>query len=289
MGDQERGTMSEHTLTVGNVLIRTLTDAAGLFPPPIGQLTPGVPADHWEPYRDRFPETFADADHFNIHFGSYLVRAGGRTLLVDTGIGPDPAPAYFGGMRGRLPDALAAAGVAPEDVDVVFLTHAHLDHVGWNLTTGGAPTFPRARYLMHRADWEALPALQAALPPYIEQTLLPLQNLGVLELLTGETALAEEVVALPTPGHTPGHMSLLIASGGEQALILGDALVHPAHVTEPDWVFAFDADPETAIATRRALLDRLEAAGMTLLQCHFPAPGAGRIVRIEGRRVFQAL
>ena len=111
----------------------------------------------------------------------------------------------------------------------------------------------------------------------------------MLDLLTGETALTGEVVALPAPGHTPGHMVLLVSSGGQKAIIMGDAIAHPAHVSEPDWVFGFDSDGQTASATRRQLLDRAEAEQMTLVQCHLPSPGYGRIVRLESRRYWQGL
>jgi glyoxylase-like metal-dependent hydrolase (beta-lactamase superfamily II) len=282
--------MVSRALQVGNVTILELTDAAGPFAVPLSQLLPGVSAAQWAPYRERHPETFAGEDISHTHFGSYLLRSDGRTLLVDTGIGPDPSPALFPGMQGRLLTDLAASGVRPEEIDLVVTTHAHIDHVGWNLTTEGKPTFPNARYLLHQADWEALPALEGPyVPPYVDKTIRPLHALGVLDLLQGETVLTDAVTALPTPGHTPGHLSLLIASGGEKALIMGDAVVHPAMVAEPDWVFAFDSDPQQAIATRKHLLDRIEAEGMTMLQCHMPSPGYGRIVRLEGRRYWQAL
>lgn len=257
--------MASQKLQIGNVEILDLTDAAGPFPFPISQLFPGVSAEQWAPYRQRFPGAFATEDTWNVHLGGFLVRSMGRTLLVDTGVGPSPAEALFGSIKGQLPQELAANGIKPEDIDTVFITHVHPDHVGWNLTESGAARFPRARYLMHQADWEALPQMQAVMPPYIDQTLTPLQSLGVLELLTGETALTEEVVALPAPGHTPGHMVLLISSGGQKAIILGDALVHPAHVSEPDWVFGFDFDGQVAVATRKQLLDRAEAEQMTMM------------------------
>ncbi len=280
--------MSGERVSVGNVEILLLTDAAGPFPLPVSQLFPGVTSEQWEPYRRRYPGAFAGPDTAHIHFGGCLVRSRGRTLLVDTGIGPEPDPGLFGGLRGRLPDELKENGVSPEDVDTVFITHAHLDHVGWNLTSEGKPRFPRARYVMHQADWDALPALQAILPPYIDKTLTPLKGLGVLDLLAGDTPLTEEVTAIFAPGHTPGHMCVLISSAGERALIVGDAVVTPAQVTEPDWVFSFDSDGPAAVATRKQVLDRLEAEGMTLVQCHFPSPGYGRIVRLEGRRYWQA-
>ena len=232
-----------------------------------------------------------DGDTWRVHIGCYLLSSGGRTLLVDTGVGPAPDP-FFGGLRGNLMDELKANGVSPEDINTVFLSHLHPDHVGWNLTANRKPTFPNARYVMHKADWDAFqtPEVQQAFPfAFVDQTLTPLQALDILDLLSGEHPLTEEVVAIPTPGHTPGHMSILISSGGEKALILGDALVHPAQVSQPDWLFGFDMDAQGAAATRKELLDRVEAEGMTVVQCHLPSPGFGHIIRLEGRRYWQAL
>jgi glyoxylase-like metal-dependent hydrolase (beta-lactamase superfamily II) len=279
--------MAANKLQIGNVEILDLTDAGGPFAP-LSEVFPGVTADQWAPYRERYPAAFS-GDFCNIHFGGFLVRSRGQMLLVDTGIGPNPPEALFGTMTGRLPQELEANGVAPESIDLVFITHVHPDHVGWNLTESGSPRFPRARYLMHEKDWAILPKFRELMPPFIDQTLTPLQTLGVLELLSGEKALTEEVVALPAPGHTPGHMVLLINSGGERAIILGDALVHPAHISEPDWVFGFDFDAELAAATRRQLIDRAETESMTMVQCHLPSPGYGRVIRVEGRRFWQAL
>jgi glyoxylase-like metal-dependent hydrolase (beta-lactamase superfamily II) len=153
-----------------------------------------------------------------------------------------------------LPE-LQAAGVHPEDVDIVFFTHLHPDHVGWNLIRGGAnprPTFPRVRYVTHQADWNTFrtPKVQGHFPfQYWEETLGPLENLGVLDLLSGEQGLTSEITALPTPGS----MSLAIASEGQHALIIGDVTANPVHVTEVDWVFAFDMDPVLAVETSRVM------------------------------------
>jgi glyoxylase-like metal-dependent hydrolase (beta-lactamase superfamily II) len=200
-----------------------------------------------------------------------------------------------GGVDGRLMTELQTAGVRPEDIDIVFFTHLHPDHVGWNLLREGPtpkPTFPRARYIMHQADWEAFqrPEVQAAMPfTYWEETLGPLATLGVLELITGERALTGEITAIPTPGHTPGHMSLALVSGGERALILGDVAIHPAQVTENDWGAIFEMDQQLAAQVRQQVLDRAEAEGTILAVCHFPEPGFGRLVRLEGRRYWQGL
>ena len=290
--------MAESKLSVGNVEVLALTDSEGDFPFPLSQLFPGVSAQDWAPFRQRYPELFSGPDTWRNHYGCYVLRSQGRTILVDTGIGsrttnPGMINTLAGGGDGRLMAELQAADVRPEDVETVFFTHLHPDHVGWNLVQGGAnprATFPRARYVMHQADWEAFkrPEVQASFPfSFWEETLAPLETLGVLELLAGEQPLTSEITAIPTPGHTPGHMSLAIVSAGQRALIMGDVAIHPAQVTEPSWSVLFDMDQALAARVRRQFLDRVEAEGATLVACHFPAPGFGRLVRLEGRRYWQ--
>ena len=277
-------------LSVGNVEIVALIDGEGPFPFKLSQVFPTVQAAQWEPFRRRYPGLFVDADTWHNHYGCYLVRSRGRSILVDTGIGPGPVE-ILGGLRGKLLTELKSVGASPEDVDTVFLTHLHIDHVGWNLSAGGKPTFPRARYVFHQADWDAFQRaeVQANFPPYVDQAITPLKTLGVLDLVSGEKSLTDEVVAIPTPGHTPGHMSLLVSSAGQRALILGDVAIHPAQITEEGWNAAFDMDADTALATRKQILGRLEAEGLTVAACHFPEPGFGRIVRLEGRRYWQGI
>jgi glyoxylase-like metal-dependent hydrolase (beta-lactamase superfamily II) len=131
--------------------------------------------------------------------------------------------------------------------------------------------------------------MEGVAPAYVPQSLTPLEGLGALDMTDGERSLTSEVTALHTPGHTPGSMSLLITSGDQRAILVGDAIAHPAQVEHPDWVFAFDFDGETAQQTRGQLLDRIEAEGLIVSACHFPEPGFGRVVRLEGRRSWQAL
>jgi glyoxylase-like metal-dependent hydrolase (beta-lactamase superfamily II) len=280
----------DERIIVGNVDITCVTDAQGVFPIKIGQLYPGVTPEQWLPYRRDFPETFVDAETWRAHYGCYVLRSRSSVVLVDTGIGPTPAP-LFGDARGDLIHQLSLVDVKVRDIDTVFITHLHPDHVGWNLT-GGKPTFPEARYVVSETDWKAFqtPEVQKIFPfSYVDEMITPLENSGRLQLIDGETALTEEIVALPAPGHTPGHMAVVVSSGGQQAMILGDAMGHPAQVSEPEWAFAFDMDPEQAIATRKKLLGKLELQAMTGAQCHFPPPGFGLVVRTEGRRHWQPL
>jgi glyoxylase-like metal-dependent hydrolase (beta-lactamase superfamily II) len=264
------------SVTVGRVEITALTDVEGPFFR-LSQLFPGVRAEQWEPYLARYPWAFAGADTLYGRVGSYLLRSPERTVLVDAGIGPGAM-----GMRGRLLEDLEDSGVAPDDVDILFLTHLHGDHVGWSLEPDGGPAFPRARYVTQEAEWETA-------EPYLRQAMSTLDDLGVLELIDGEEPLTDELTAIPTPGHSPGHASLLVSSGGEQALVAGDVVAHPAQVTEATWNIAFDVDKERAAFTRAQLLDWLEAEKMTVAAGHIPGSGFGRIVREEGRRYWRPL
>ncbi|MGH7308665.1 MAG: MBL fold metallo-hydrolase, partial [Candidatus Rokuibacteriota bacterium] len=153
------------------------------------------------------------------------------------------------------------------------------------------PTFPNARYWMSTKDWEAChqPDVQPTRFVNAPTCVWPLAELGLIELMQGEHSLTRQLTALPTPGHTPGHMSILITSKGERALVLGDAAHSPVQVLEPDWVSRADMDPELTRQTRRALLDRLEREEIIVAAGHFHAPGFGKIVRLQGRRYWQGL
>ena len=266
------------SLRVGGVEVVALTDVEGAFFG-LGQIFPGVQAEQWGPYMERYPFAFADARTLHGRVGAYLLRLpGGRIILVDTGIGSAAM-----GQGGSLMEDLAAAGVEPEDVDTVFLTNLHGDHIGWALTAQGEPTFPEARYVTQAVEWEASES-------YIGGALRPLDKLGILDLLDGEEALSDEVVAIPTPGHTPGHSSLLVQSGGEGLVVSGDVIVHPAQVTEPTWNIAFAMDKEATAYTREMFLEWVEADGLMVAAGHIPGTGFGRVGRDEdGRRAWMPL
>ena len=278
-------------MNVGNAEIVALSDMSFPFPTPLAELFPKVPAEAWDAVRERFPEMF-EGDRMLIEIGCYLVRSRGRAILIDTGYGPGPID-YIGGLRGLLMADLAANLIDPKEIDTVFMSHLHLDHVGWNTTDDNGksvPTFHNARYVAHQADLDHFRRSEvqaAARFAYMDRFIEPLVELGVFDTIAEDTDLTDEVRALHTPGHTPGHMSVLVSSGGEKALIQGDVLVHPAQVTHDDWNAIFDGDWDTATRTRRKLLEDVEADGTPVISCHFPMPGLGRVVRYEGRRYWQ--
>lgn len=261
---------------MGRVEITALTDMEGAFFG-LDQIFPGVTHDQWDPYVRRYPWAFADDDTLWGRVGSYLLRSPEGTVLVDTGVGPQAM-----GPGGKLLADLKKSGVDPEDVDTVFLTHLHGDHLGWSVRTDGEPVFANARYVTQAVEWEIS-------VPYLGQGIAALDDLGVLELLDGEEMVGEELTAIPTPGHSPGHSSLLVASQGQQALVSGDAIVHPAQATEPTWNVQFDMDKEQAARTREMLLVWLEADGITVAAGHIPGSGFGRIVSDARGRYWQTL
>src|SRR5687768_2286135 len=187
-----RYNMGDASMTVGNVEVSHPYDLVADMPMTLVQLFPTVPSAAWEPYRREYPGLFGSGNAWRYHAGCYLIRSEGQTILVDTGVGPSSLGlATWLGTGGELPDRLRAAGVSPEDVETVVFTHLHPDHVGWNLHRDGGqyrPTFPRARYLAHRADWETFHqvevqrAMEGVAPGFVQETLTPLEALGVLDL-----------------------------------------------------------------------------------------------------------
>jgi glyoxylase-like metal-dependent hydrolase (beta-lactamase superfamily II) len=230
--------------------------------------------DDWAPHRD----LLADDGALELVFGGFLVRgAGDRLLLVDGGVGREPHGTGVTG--GHLLDSLAGAGVAPGDVTDVLFTHLHFDHIGW-ATVDGAPTFPRATYRCHRRDWDHF---------YGTDDDATARLTGIepqLELFDADTTLAPGIDTRLAPGHTPGSTLVVLSSGDERALLLGDVVHCAVELVDDDWGGVFDVDPALAQRTRNALARELEGTDVPVAGAHFPGLRFGRVLPGQGTRRF---
>jgi len=186
---------------------------------------------------------------------------------------------------------LAAAGVTPENVDYVMCTHLHSDHVGWNtqLRDGRwVPTFPKARYIFAQREWDAWEAMQRETPqPHLVDSVLPVMEARQAQLVGTDFALDDEVWLEPTPGHTPGHVSIHLASQGAHAVITGDCIHSPVQCVEPEWIVRADFNPTMAKATRRRFLERYCDSSVLVCATHFPEPSIGHVVQRDAAFWFE--
>jgi len=220
---------------------------------------------------------------------AYLIRTRHHTILVDTCVGDHKhrphRPFWHMQKLDTFLPRLAASGVAPEDVDYVMCTHLHGDHVGWNtrLRNGRwVPTFPNAKYIFAKTEWESFEALHRSDPqPQVEDSVLPVIEAGQAQLVSTDFALDDEVWLEPTPGHTPGHVCVSLASRGARGVITGDCIHSPVQCLEPEWIVRADQDHALAGATRRRFLERCCDTGVLFCATHFPEPSLGRIVERE--------
>ena len=273
-------------VTIGNVTITPIQDTAILTNP--RQFMP----DHGDQFAEEYKHQADERGLMPMSITSYLVRSSGKNVLVDTGLGNRKRTGF---PIGKLDVALKEAGIAPGDIDLVIHTHLHIDHTGWNTVDAADGSkqifFTNAKFLVQQVEWDYWMQpkfVNDPSHPHLADTVEPLTNSGRLEFVRGESAIDENLVFVHSPGHTPGHVCVGIQSAGEKAIIIGDASHHPVQLDHPDWSPAFDADPTVSAKTRDKLFDMAAADGRTWIAGHWAFPGVGRIVRVEGKRVFQA-
>jgi glyoxylase-like metal-dependent hydrolase (beta-lactamase superfamily II) len=232
-----------------------------------------------------FPNFVGDDGVLRLSIHALLVDAPGLRLVVDTCVGNDRPRAILGKQplsTSFLAD-MEAAGWPRDSVDAVVCTHLHVDHVGWNtmLEDGRwVPTFPKARYLIGRAEYDYWSAEGGEEQQVIlSDSVKPIFDAGLVELVDMDHRLSGEIRLVPTPGHTPGHVSVAIESQGERALITGDAMHHPCQIAHPDWSPPFDTDAAASEVTRRKLLEDAADEPVLIIGTHFAAPTAGHILR----------
>ena len=219
----------------------------------------------------------------SIH--ALVVESQGQRIVVDTCVGNDKTmlnPAWHQRQGPFLAD-LAAAGFPADSIDTVLCTHLHVDHVGWNtrLENGRwVPTFRNARYLWNRAEYEHWSKTeQSEYGEVVQESVRPVYEAGRVDLVGPTHVVTDEVRLEPTHGHTPGHVSVHIASRGEEAVITGDLMHHPAQCAHPEWRSSADSDGEVAEQTRRDFLARYADRPVLVIGTHFATPTAGKIVR----------
>lgn len=235
------------------------------------------------------------ATPYTVGFNSLILRSDGKLILVDTGWGDKPSKPFP--EAGELMDNFRAGGFRPEEVDIVINTHGHPDHIGWNtIVVDGqiVPTFPNARYYITKSDYdywtdaEKISPWNADWVQHNLDSLKVLAEMGRLEFADGETSVTSEVRMMPSPGHTVGHSSVLVSSGGQTAVFLGDIAHHPAHLTHPEWVTAFDVLPELQRESRAKLFKLAYEQQALLVQVHNAWPSvAGRLLNKDGETVYQ--
>lgn len=247
---------------------------------------PEVLKEHGHWLAPHFYQPATDQIVMSVH--SWLIRTPHHTILVDACCGNDkqrPASPHFHQLNEPYLDRLKSAGVSPEEVDYVLCTHLHVDHVGWNtrLVDGRwVPTFPNAKYVFSLEElnfWD--PAKNPHLPQeprdVFTDSVLPVIAANQAQVVNMRDQLSDTLLIDPTPGHSPGHISLRLVSGQDEGIFTGDVMHHPIQIYRPEWNSRFCMDPQQAVTTRKQLLEHCAEHDSLIFPGHFGAPHAGHI------------
>ena len=263
---------------IGSYELTALSD--GLWERPIDDkfVRNADPAD----VRKALTDAFLPTDRLPIPFTALLVNTGAKLVLIDTGSGGQIAT-----TAGMLNANLAAAGITPEQIDIILISHFHPDHINGIKTKDDDLVFPKAEIKVPEGEWnfwmdESLPGRASdAIKGYVLNARRIFRNIAkdVTRFLPGAD-LAPGIMSIPAAGHTPGHSAFAVSSGNDSVLVLSDTSNHPKlFVRHPEWQPVLDMDGDAAVAVRKRLLDRAAADRMLVQGYHFPFPGGGHIVR----------
>jgi glyoxylase-like metal-dependent hydrolase (beta-lactamase superfamily II) len=239
------------------------------------------------------PDFVTEQGDVRLAFHALVIETSTRRIVVDTCVGNDkgrPQQPFWDHLGLPFLQNFAAAGFAREAIDTVVCTHLHVDHVGWNtMKVDGrwVPTFPNARYLIGRTEYEHCYGLGRdgrdgdSLHPavFMEDSIQPVFDAGLVDLVDANERICDEVCLVPTHGHTVGHVSVLIESAGQRAIITGDTIHHPCQLTHPDWAVRADSDKAAAVATRARLLDGNAGTQTLFIGTHWAGRSSGRVER----------
>jgi glyoxylase-like metal-dependent hydrolase (beta-lactamase superfamily II) len=277
------------------------------------EITRLVEVNNWEDditmlLPDATPETVLDYPWLKPHFATtngkmiinfqcFVMRTPAHQIMLDTCIGADRQREFdiFTNMQTSFLEDLAYAGFAPDAIDLVLCTHLHFDHVGWNtrLVDGKwVPTFPNARYLFGRREYEHWKMLEETHGyhdlNHMYDAVAPVVDAGLVDLIEPDHSICPEITLRPTPGHTPGHVSILIESKGQRAIVTGDMMHHPIQFERPADFVRFDMDQAQGSRTRCEVVDDLANQNVFVIGTHFAGPTGGWVVRDgEGCRLEQ--
>jgi glyoxylase-like metal-dependent hydrolase (beta-lactamase superfamily II) len=271
---------------VGDVDIARIVEVYG-FEDDISMLLPEATPQYVQQFGWLQPHFATPDGRMIISFQCFVLRSRGRTAMIDTCIGNDRKREFdvFCNMQNTFLEDLSTAGFPAEQVTDVLCTHLHFDHVGWNtrLVNGKwMPTFPQARYLFGRREWQHWTHLRDTGGyhhlDHLQDSIDPILEAGLEQFIDADFRLTDEVSLIPTPGHTPGHVSVLIESRGERAVITGDLMHSPIQIAIPATEARFDMDKSLAARTRCDFVQRFSNSGTLIIGTHFPEPTAGHIV-----------
>jgi len=274
--------------TVGDLSIHRIIEQETTFFPAL-ELFPTLSPDQLAANRDwmRKANAIDENDTLILCFQSYVVRTPHHTILIDSCIGNDkqrPArPKWHQKTDDTYMRGLNAAGFSVEDIDFVMCTHLHVDHVGWNTRLEGGrwvPTFPKARYIFGKAEYDYWVAqnAKAEVPPFAD-SVLPVVEARRADIVGSDFAIGDHLRILPTPGHTPGHIAFAMGKAKDDAVFVGDMMHSPLQLRHPELSPKFDVDPVQAVVTRKNFLERYCDTDTLCCTAHFPSPSTGKIRR----------
>jgi len=271
---------------IGDVEIARIVEVYG-FVDDISMLLPEATPQYVQQFGWLVPHFATPEGRMIISFQCFVLRSKGRTAMIDTCIGNDRKREFdvFCNMQNTFLEDLATAGFPASSVTDVLCTHLHFDHVGWNthLVNGQwVPTFPQARYLFGTREWQHWQHLRATHGyhhmEHLVDSIDPILAAGLEHFIEPDFRLTDEVRLFPTPGHTPGHCSVLIESRGQQAVITGDLMHNPVQIAIPATEARFDMDKAQAARTRCEFVQRYNNTDTLVIGSHFAEPTSGKIV-----------
>ncbi len=281
-----------HTHRLGSLDLHILSD--GAYYQDAGAVFGIVPRVMWE----RIAQPKVDSQYrMPLGLNCLLVRSHGKLVLIETGVGDKEGHRRQASPveDGTLLTELGALGIRPDEIDVVINTHLHADHCGWNTKQleGGRllPTFPKARYLIQRGEWEAAThPNERTRATYLAENLLPLEEASALDLIDGERSVTPEITVIATRGHTEDHASVVLSSSGETAIYIGDVVQHHVQLERTAWVSSFDLLPLVSMETKRRIVERAVRDRALIISVHSPFPGLGRMrVGEDGKKRWEPI